>query len=68
MHDSGDSPIGNTADEYIDYKKIHDESIQGDGSGDPNSDRGFLQDLPPAQVDETSDAADTEDANAGDAE
>ncbi|MBT2486025.1 MULTISPECIES: hypothetical protein [unclassified Microbacterium] len=29
-----------------------DPAIQGDGSGDPNQDREFLQDLPPAQVDE----------------
>lgn len=29
-----------------------DPTIQGDGSGDPNQDREFLQDLPPAQVDE----------------
>jgi hypothetical protein len=28
------------------------ETSQGDGSGDPNRDRGFLQDLPPAQVDD----------------
>lgn len=27
------------------------DPLAGDGSGDPNSDRGFLQDLPPAQVD-----------------
>jgi hypothetical protein len=50
MSDTADSTGGSTADEMIDYKKIHDESIQGDGSGDPNDDREFLQDLPPAQV------------------
>ncbi|MCK2031781.1 MULTISPECIES: hypothetical protein [Microbacterium] len=27
------------------------DPLAGDGSGDPNSDRQFLQDLPPAQVD-----------------
>lgn len=27
------------------------DPLAGDGSGDPNSDREFLQDLPPAQVD-----------------
>jgi hypothetical protein len=27
------------------------DALQGDGSGDPNKDREFLQDLPPAQVD-----------------
>ncbi len=26
-----------------------DDTIAGDGSGDPNDDRSFLQDLPPAQ-------------------
>lgn len=29
-----------------------DDDIAGDGSGDPNDDRAFLQDLPPAQVDD----------------
>lgn len=28
-----------------------DDALQGDGSGDPNKDREFLQGLPPAQVD-----------------
>ncbi|MFS0893809.1 hypothetical protein [Microbacterium sp. 179-I 3D3 NHS] len=42
MSDVNDS--GNPTDD--------DAAIAGDGSGDPNRDRGFLQDLPPAQVDD----------------
>ena len=63
MSDTADSTGGSTADEMIDYKKIHDESIQGDGSGDPNDDREFLQDLPPAQVEETASESDGSDAS-----
>lgn len=48
-----------------------DDVIQGDGSGDPNSDRAFLNDLPPAQdkrldeseVDATDIAGDEDDAS-----
>lgn len=37
------------------------DPLAGDGSGDPNKDREFLQDLPPAQVGNT--AASTDDAD-----
>lgn len=35
---------------------------QGDGSGDPNRDREFLQNLPPAQVDDAAVHASAEDS------
>ncbi|MCT1476427.1 hypothetical protein [Microbacterium sp. p3-SID336] len=42
------------------------DPLAGDGSGDPNKDREFLQDLPPAQVGDTAEA--TEDADTDDAD
>lgn len=39
-----------------------EEALQGDGSGDPNSDREFLQDLPPAQADPQPASADEDES------
>ena len=44
------------------------DPLAGDGSGDPNKDREFLQDLPPAQVGDTTEATEGADAATDDAE